>query len=163
MDANSANEDDLSEIEQQLSGWRPSVEGLSREAMLFAAGLASAKTSRGRVFWPALAGVLAISAAALFAWGLNERAQNQSLLILVRETREPTPSANASSIVASAGASQLKDVTQPDGYLNLRRQLEQEPGLVLALHESTGPISLGAAPPEPAILRASEYEALFHQ
>lgn len=163
MDTNSANEDDVNDLERRLSGWRPSVEGLSREAMLFAAGLAAARSGRGRVVWPALASVLAISAAALFVWGLSERAENQLLLSQFREARRPASSPDASPIVASAGVSQLKDVTQPDSYINVRRRLEREPGLRLALGQSTGPLSIGAAPPEPAILRASEYEALFHQ
>ena len=65
MDTNSPYQDDLSDIERLLSGWRPDTEGLSREAMLFAAGVATGRAGRGLLLWPALCAVLAVSAAVL--------------------------------------------------------------------------------------------------
>ena len=64
MDSHSPNPDDLSEIERRLSVWRPNAEGLNRDAMLYAAGLAAGKAERGRLLWPALCGFLAVFAAA---------------------------------------------------------------------------------------------------
>jgi hypothetical protein len=160
MDPHSPNPDDLSEIERRLSVWRPNAEGLNREAMLYAAGLAAAKPGRGRLLWPALCSLLAVIAVSLGAWGLNERAERQ---FLIGRLHEGTPPAAASPTNALAVAPHSAFVASPDGYLNLRRQLEQDPGRWLASRESTGPMAIGPAPPEPEILRASQFEALFNQ
>jgi hypothetical protein len=160
MDPHSPNPDDLSEIERRLSVWRPSAEGLNRDAMLYAAGLAAGKAGRGRLLWPTLCSLLAVFAAALGAWGLNERAECR---FLVSRLHERTPSSAASPTNALVAAPHSAFVASPDSYLNLRRQLEQDPGRWLASRDSTGPAAIGPAPPEPAILRASQFEALFNQ
>lgn len=160
MDSHSPNPDDLSEIERRLSVWRPSAEGLNRDAMLYAAGLGAGKAGRGRRLWPALCSLLAVFAAAVGVWGLNERAERQ---FLIGRLHEHSPSSAASPMNALVAAPQSASATSPDSYLNLRRQLEQDPGRWLASRESTGPTALGPAPPEPAILRASQFEALFNQ
>jgi hypothetical protein len=160
MDPHSPNPDDLSEIERRLSVWRPNAEGLNRDAMLYAAGLAAGKGGHGRLLWPALCSLLAVCAAVLGAWGLNERAECQ---FLIGRLHEPTSSAPASPTNALAAAPHSAFVASPDGYLNLRRQLEQDPGRWLASREFKGPTAIGPAPPEPAILRASQFEALFNQ
>jgi hypothetical protein len=160
MDPHSPNSDDLSEIERRLSVWRPNAEGLNREAMLYAAGLAAGKAGRGRLLWPALCSLLAVIAVALGAWGFNERSECQFLIGRLHERTPPSAATPTNALVA---APQSASATSPDSYLNLRRQLEQDPGRWLASRESTAPTALGPAPPEPAILRASQLEALFNQ
>lgn len=160
MDPHSPNPDDLSRIERRLSVWRPSAEGLNRDAMLYAAGLAAGKTGRGRLLWPALCSLLAVVAAAIGAWGLNERAERQFLIGLLHERTAPAAATPTNALVAAPHSA---SVASPDSYLNLRRQLEQDPGRWLASREFTGPTAIGPAPPEPAILTASQFEALFNQ
>src|SRR5439155_10166786 len=83
MDIHTPNhQDDLSDVERRLSGWRPRVEGLDADAMLFAAGLAAGR--RGRVVFvvSALGGLLAIVAAGLGVWALSERSERQMLVRL---------------------------------------------------------------------------------
>jgi hypothetical protein len=160
MDPHSPNPDDLSEIEGRLSVWRPSAEGLNRDAMLYAAGLAAGKAGRRRPLWPVLCSLLALFAAALGAWGLNERAERQ---FLIGRLHEPTPASAATPTNALVAAPHSASVTSPNSYLNLRRQLEQDPGRWLASREFSRPTAIGPAPPEPAILRASQLEALFNQ
>ncbi len=160
MDTNSPYQDDLSDIERLLSAWRPDTEGLSREAMLFAAGVATGRAGRGRLLWPALCAVLAVSAAVLGGWGINERADRQMLISRLHEHPQPIGTAATNALVA---APHLPAATSTNSYLNLRRQFERDPGRWLAWQDSSGPALLGPAPPEPAILRASEIEAVFNQ
>ncbi len=50
------NADDLTDLERRLSSWEPTTEGLDSDALLFAAGRASARPGLGRFVWPALYG-----------------------------------------------------------------------------------------------------------
>jgi hypothetical protein len=160
MDTNSPHEDDLIGIERLLSGWRPNADGLSHDAMLFAAGVATGRVERGRLLWPSLCTVLAVSVAVLGAWGINEHADRQ---LLISRLHEYTPPVSATSTNALVAAPHLPSATSTNSYLNLRRQFERDPGRWLALRDSSGPVPLGPAPPEPAILRASEIEAVFNR
>ena len=101
MDSHSPNPDDLSEIERRLSVWRPNAEGLNREAMLYAAGLAAGKAGRGRLLWPALCSLLVVFAAALGAWGLNERAERQFLIGRIHERTAPAAATPTTARVAA--------------------------------------------------------------
>jgi hypothetical protein len=157
MDTHSPDQDDLSRVERLLSGWRPDETGLNRDAMLFAAGLAAGKEGRGRLLWPGLCSLLVVSTAALGIWGLGERAERQILVSRLHEHAQPTGLAPTNSF---AVATHLSFRLSPDGYLNLRRRMEQDPSRWLASRESTGTAPPGPAPPEPAILRAFQYDAL---
>jgi hypothetical protein len=160
MDTNSPHEDDLIGIERVLSGWRPNAEGLSHDAMLFAAGVATGRAGRGRLLWPSLCSALAVSAAVLGAWGINERVDRQ---LLISRLHEDTPPLSSTSTNALVAAPHPPTAISTDSYFNLRRQFEQDPRRWLALRASSGPMPLGPAPPEPAILRASEIEAVFNR
>jgi hypothetical protein len=160
MDTHSPDQDDLSGVERLLSGWRPDAAGLNRDAMLFAAGLAVGKEGRGRLLWPALCGLLAVLTAASGMWGLKECAECQFLVSRLQERTRP---AGLPPITSFAVAAVTSFRPSPDGYFNLRRRMEQDPSRWLASRESTGSAPPGPAPPEPAILKASQYEALFNQ
>jgi hypothetical protein len=158
MDTHSHNQDDLSDVERRVAGWLPDAEGLSGDAVLFAAGVAAGRVGRSRLPWPALCALFAVLAAGLGAWGLHERTERQLLDNRLLE-RAPAPSVPPESTVASLPESSFTPA--PDSYLNLRRRAEQDPGRWLASREPAG---LPAPPPSPpAILRASEYEALVNQ
>jgi hypothetical protein len=160
MDTHSPDQDDLSRVEHLLTGWRPDAAGLNRDAMLFGAGLATGKERRGPLLWPALCSLLVVSTAALGIWGLGERAERQILVSRLHERAQPTGLAPTNSF---AVATHLSFRLSPNGYFNLRRRMEQDPSRWLASRESTGLVPPGPAPPQPAILKASQYEALFNQ
>lgn len=144
MDTNSPYQDDLRDIEHLLSGWRPDTEGLSREAMLFAAGVATGRVERGRLLWPSLCTVLAVSVVVLGVWGINERTDRQLLISRLHEYTPPLSSTSPNALVA---APHLPSATSTDSYLNLRRQFERDPGKWLALRDSSGPACSGLLRP----------------
>jgi hypothetical protein len=157
MDTHSHNQDDLSATERRLSGWRPGAEGLDAGAMLFAAGLAAGQRGRSRLLWPALCLVLAGLAVGLGVWGLSERAERRALASRLREPT-PTPSApRATDVPMVAESSTLP----ADGYFQLRRQAEQDLGHWLASRQSAGAQHVGPPPPQPAILRAGQWNGLL--
>jgi hypothetical protein len=92
MHADNSRPDDLSGLERQLAGWRPAGDGLDADAMLFAAGRASARP-RGRLLWPALACGLGVLAVALGAWAAAERAERLTLAETLRQHPAPAPPA----------------------------------------------------------------------
>jgi hypothetical protein len=163
MDANSQRQDDLTDIERRLSAWRPNTEGLSREAMLFAAGVADGSLRRGRWLWPTLCAGLAVTTVALGTWVYSEHSELQLLLSRIQRVDERPLHSSAPSIDAPATAREFATLTSSNSYFNLRKHFEQDPAHWLASTESTGPVPLGPAPPEPAILRASQYDVLLSQ
>jgi hypothetical protein len=88
MDAPHPHPDDLNDVERRLSGWQPAGDGLDTDAMLFAAGRASARRGAGRYAWPTVAGCLAVVAGVLGVWLAAERAER---LALVQQLRQQTP------------------------------------------------------------------------
>jgi len=143
--------------------WRPDTEGLNRDAVLFAAGLAAAKGQRGRLFWPAVSTAFAMAVVALGVWALNEHRDCQLLLGELQILHEREPFSSSLSTNALAAAHQTAATVSPNSYFSLRKQLEKNPSQWLASQAPIGPAPLGTGPPEPSILRASQYEALLSQ
>jgi len=141
--------DDLSDLERRLSGWRPSAAGLDPDAMLFAAGRASARPGPGRFVWPAVSGCLALLAVALGAGLVSERSERLALAQLVRQ-QPPAPA------VASRPEPKPSPAPAPppaDSYLAARHLLGQNPDAWLA--RSAPEAGSPAAPPDgPPVLRA---------
>lgn len=75
-------------IAESLSRFTPSASGLDRDAILFAAGRASAQSNRG---WMALAGVLASCQlfTLLFLWPRPTSVMNSSAVPVARTETEP--------------------------------------------------------------------------
>ena len=134
------NPDDLSALERRLSGWRPDAQGLDADAMLFAAGHAAGRHGAGRVFGPALCGLLAALAVGLGVWGLSERAARQALAGRGLEHARAPGAAPAADTVAPDSSAPLA----PNAYWSLRRQADQD-----LVHGSATPQPEGPAPPEP--------------
>jgi hypothetical protein len=153
----SGDRDDLNDVERRLKGWPPSTDGLDADAMLFAAGLAAGRPGRNRFLAPALCGLLAALALGLGAWGLTERAER---LALASRFVDHGPASNRSAVAAGAVLSEPSSANSPESYLNLRRIMEQDPSSWLASLEPTGPQRMGPAPPQPAIFRAGQRDAL---
>jgi hypothetical protein len=150
MDAPDFPTDDLNELEQRLAAWRPSTTGLAPDAMLFAAGRASAGGGKAWLVWPLLSGCLALAAIVLGVWVAVERSERRALLQAL-DQRLPAPGpAN------SPGPEKTRPTgpPAPDSYLSLRREWEQLSG-----DWAIGPAAPGKTPRRPAsaekpILRA---------
>jgi hypothetical protein len=148
-------EDDLNEIERRLSGWQPATENLHPDAMLFAAGQAAGRRSRILLFWPAACVLLALQAAGLGVWALNEHAACQAL---ARRLEQPGPENRPPSEMAAAREPAFSYRPSPEDYLSLRHALEQDASGWLSAPTPTGPLAL-ASPPARARIptpRASE-------
>jgi hypothetical protein len=156
MDAQTPRGEELNDFERRLAGWRPDAEGLGADAMLFAAGAASARRGPGRVLWPGLSLLLAVLAAGLGAWGLSERAGREAL---AERLRQRAPAAGEPAPTTLAVAPQPSYAPSLDDYFHLRRQLEQDPGRWLAAAPNVGPPP--APPPAgPPMLRGGQRDDL---
>jgi hypothetical protein len=160
MDAHTPNnyQDDLSECERRLSGWRPGTEGLDADAMLFAAGLAASQRRQSRLFGPALCGLLALLAVGLGAWGLNERAER---LVLASWLREHIPAPEVSPARVMPEPAESVDTPSPSSYLSWRRQIERNPNRWLASQQVSSSGAVGPPPPPAPILSLRQRDRLF--
>src|SRR5207253_534507 len=118
MDTHTPRPDDLNDLEQRLSAWRPSAAGLDADAMLFAAGRASAR--RAWLAWPVISACTALLAAALGVWLAAERAERLALVQQIRQqARVPAPAPP----VSAADEPPTEEAPAPDSYLAVRRAL----------------------------------------
>jgi len=156
----SHNQDDLSDIERRLADWRPASSGLDADAVLFAAGQATAGRGRGRLLWPVLCVLLAGQAALLGAWGLSERAERVALASRIHEIA-PEPKVPPASAVAILPKSSY--TPSPDDYFHLRGRTEQDLNRWLTSQASTDAPAPGPPAPEPTIPRAGQRNGVFDQ
>jgi hypothetical protein len=122
MDANLSNSDNLNELERRLADWKPAPDGLNVDAMLFAAGRASAGNGKARLAWPLVSGGLALLTVFLGVRLAAERAERLTLLQELHVRLADT------SPVSPATSPTPKSETPPNAYLVLRREWEQRPG-----------------------------------
>jgi len=148
MDTHPPRPGDLNDLERRLAAWRPSAAGLDADAMLFAAGRASAR--RGRLVWPAVSACAALLAAALGVWLAAERAER---LALAQQIRHQAP-APAPPSAPAAGEPQTAEAPAPDSYLAISRALEQDPDAWATKTPAKAGPPPGPPPPVPHILRA---------
>jgi hypothetical protein len=144
-------EDDLNNVEQRLAGWLPAADGLSADALLYAAGLAAGR--RGRFVWPALCVVLLAQAVGLGTWGFSERAERRALASRLDE-RAPEPGRSPETAIVDLPAPAY--TPSPNDYLQLRLRAEQDPDGWLAVSYPRSQQAIGPPPPEPAILRGGQ-------
>jgi hypothetical protein len=115
--------DDLSELERRLATRAPSSAGLDADAMLFAAGRASARPGRARFLWPGLAASLAALAAVLGVWLAVERSERLSL---AERLRQPAPTSEPSPLTAPSEPPTADEPgPAPSSVLAARRALRQ--------------------------------------
>jgi hypothetical protein len=123
MDTHPDRPDDLSPLERRLSAWRPADAGLDADAMLFAAGRASARPGPGRFVWPALSGLLGVFVVVLGAWLTVERSER---LALAQQLRRQTPVVPPSPAAPAVPVEpNTVDAPMPDSYLSSRQALEK--------------------------------------
>jgi hypothetical protein len=156
MDTHPDRPDDLNELERRLSAWEPAPEGLDADAMLFAAGRASAR----RRLWPALTALTAAVAVALGAWGSAERAGR---LALARQLGErPAAAPGADPLAPLAAPAEPPTAEEPGPYSLQAAYRALERGL-----DAWGPRTFVRAdlpgPPEPSppVLHAGQRDALL--
>jgi hypothetical protein len=153
MDSHSSNPDDLRKLEQRLAGWKPTPEGLDLEAMLFAAGRASARHGKAWLAWPIACGCLALAVVVLGAGLATERSER---LALLREIGAATAKQEFRAPLSAGRGSDETPVTTPpgpDSYLVLRREWEERHGDWANRPGPSGRESKPASP-QPTILRA---------
>ncbi|HWG44518.1 MAG TPA: hypothetical protein VN688_17190 [Gemmataceae bacterium] len=126
MDTHSQHSGDLSEVERRLSAWQPTSAGLDADAMLFAAGRATAQPRPVRVFWPTLTACTTLLAVVLGIWLFTERNERLALAQQLRQQAPPRispPSLAPSPAVPTESPS--VDEPSPDSYLAGHRALEK--------------------------------------
>jgi len=161
MDTNSHRPDDLKDLEQRLSSWQPAADGLDSDAMLFAAGRASARPGPARLAWPTLTGLLSVLCVVLGLWLTAERSERQALARQLREhqsvpVNEP-PAAPAADVVPTES-----DEPAPDSYFVSHRALEK--GLdAWPLPPIVHRGSTAVAPASSAIYRVGRRDLLLDQ
>lgn len=124
MDTQSHRPDDLNELERRLSSWQPAADGLDSDAVLFAAGRASARPGSARLVWPALTGLLSVLCVVLGLWLTSER---DARLALARQLQEhhSAPVNEPSTAPAADVVPAESDEPAPDSYFVSHRALEQ--------------------------------------
>jgi hypothetical protein len=121
MHANDPHTDDnLSRLENRLAGWQPTAAGLDADALLYAAGRASARPPQSGFVWPVLAGALTFVSLGLGGWLTVERGERLALAeSLHRQNSPKVPDAVANLATNS-------DDCSPPGYLVVRNIVTQE-------------------------------------
>jgi hypothetical protein len=139
------NPDDLSPLERHLAACRPSAAGLDADAMLFAAGQASARPTAVRFVWPGIACGFAILSLPLGAGFVAERSER---LALAEQLHRRPPAEAPLPVPTVAPSPELS----PDSYLAARRLVERDADAWLARRDATP----GTAPERPTapVLRA---------
>jgi hypothetical protein len=148
-------EDDMNKLERRLASWQPASVGLDADAVLFAAGRAAGR--RGRLYWAASCAVLTMLAVGLGLWGISERAERQVLASRLAPVLDTASSSDGTTLPEPSYS------PSPNGYLNVRRQAEEDPGRWLASSQFEEPSPPGPPPPESAILRSGQLEGILNQ
>jgi hypothetical protein len=123
MDSNSTPPPDLNDLERRMAEWRPSPTGLEVDRLMFAAGRASAQSSRGRFVWPLVSAGLALTAVALGIGLAHERAARLELAMQLRDSATGVGPTRGSEL---GPAESTPTPTQPASYLAARRALTED-------------------------------------
>lgn len=150
----------MSNFERRLAGWNPGVDGLDADAMLFAAGLAAARTGRGKLVAPIMCMFLAAVAAAICFWALIERSER---LDLVSRLRERDRGADASQPPPTVARSEKLPKLSPFAYFNMRRRMEQEAERSRIAVQPGSPQTVPLPPAESAVFKARQSFRLLDQ
>ena len=163
MDTHSDHPKDLNDLERRLSAWQPSSDGLDADAVLFAAGRASSRSSTARFVWPALTSLLTVLTVILSLKLASERDKRSALARRLSGDPPPAPSVNPLPPPAanpSPVQSSDPDELPPDSYLASRRALEK--GLDVwpcRVVVRSGPPDPSSA--DPPVLRLGQRDALL--
>ena len=139
--------EDLNDLERRLADWQPSAAGLDPDAVLFAAGRASARPGAGRFVWPTVSAGLAVLAVALGIGLRSERAERIALAQLLQPRQPPV------AVVASVPSPPPEPLPR-DSYFVLGRLLERD--IVAGLAPVADPVPPGPPPPSVPILSVGQ-------
>jgi hypothetical protein len=145
--------EDLNDLEQRLAGWQPARAGLDADRMLFDAGRASVRPGKAGIVWPVAAGCLSVVAAVLAVGLIHQREENRALVR--RLEARPAPALPAPTPARQSGP--LAAAQSADGYLALRRALEEDP----EGWPEPSARSPGSTATSPVILRACDRQAFL--
>lgn len=160
MHNNSQQPDKLSDLECRLANWSPETDGLNADALLFAAGRASARPGVRRFLWPTVACGLAIVAVFL---GVRLRLERAERLALAGQIQKLSP--RAIPAVPAPGAPlaedpSISDDEQANTYFTTHRLLESGvenwPDRTVVQTDKSDP-----TPPNSPILRVGRPDALL--
>ncbi len=159
MDSDPPRPDDLSELERRLSAWAPAPDGLSADAMLFAAGRAAARPGPARFVWPALAGVMTVLAVGLGASLWSERGER--LFLAQRLSQQPQAPAPAPPTPSPFSPPEplTADEPGPDSFLAAHLALQQ--GWDWPPANAVRPEAPGPPPPERPVLQVGHRGAFL--
>jgi hypothetical protein len=124
MDTHPHRPDDLSSLERRLAACAPAAAGLDADAMLFAAGRASARPGPARFVWPALAACLAGLAVVLGTWLAAERSERLALAQRLRQAPAPVPTPSPPSSSAAPLEPSTAEEPPPNSLLAAHKALE---------------------------------------
>jgi hypothetical protein len=152
MDAQQLPTEDLSDLEKRLGRLQPSADGLDAEAMLFAAGRASAHDWR---IWAGAAGLIALLAFGLGVALQVERTERKALVqqLAQRQQSLEPPGLDGPPSPVEPG---------PEGYLRLR-DLVVEKGIEAWPAERSERANLEPHLPESQILQVGSWDRLIEQ
>jgi hypothetical protein len=134
--------DNLNDVERRLAACQPATDGLDADALLFAAGRASARRGPARFIWPSLALSLAVVSISLGVWLAQERAER---IRLARELdARPAPAAPPAPSPAPAEQQPPSSSEPPSSsVLASHHMLEQD------IDKWPTPADSGNDPPDP--------------
>ncbi len=140
--------DGLTDLERRLAACAPSADGLDADAMLFAAGRASARPGRARLVWPGVVACLSAMSFVLGARLATERAERQQL---AHQPEQPAP------LLPPSVAPEPPTAEQPPNSSVLAARPALEQGL-----DAWPPakVPAGAPAPEPPVLRVGRPDSL---
>jgi hypothetical protein len=159
METQPPRPEDLRELERRLSAWEPSPERLDADALLFAAGRASARPGLSRYVWPALTACLTGLSVALAVALVVERSERLHLAKQLHQ-QSPVP-AVAPSPPSDNDAIEFRsdDEVAPDSYLASQRALDK--GLDAWPSRAIIQGGAAAAAPRTAIFQAGRRDLLL--
>jgi hypothetical protein len=128
---------------------------MDADAMLFAAGLAAGRRSKGRL-WPAVCAVLIIQWVGLGAWAVSERSQRLQLA-----NRLATDPPVAVPDTASDMAARSRYIPKPNDYFQQRRALEQGTSYFVASRTETPFQGVQRQTSDSAPLQAGQWDHLL--
>jgi hypothetical protein len=115
--------DPLTDLERRLAALAPARDGLDADALLFAAGRASARPGARRFVWPAVAACLALVATGLAVQLAGERSERLALAERLQQAAQQL--ARQAPAATRAGEPASTEQVAPDSLLASHRVIER--------------------------------------
>jgi hypothetical protein len=148
--------DDLNDFERQLAALAPAGTGLNADAMLFAAGRASARADSRLFALRVMAAFLALLAFGLGAWGFNERIERMTLAEQFAQAMRQPAAVPTGSLPRPVPETASSEQAAADSVLASHQMLEK--GLDSLPAVTSEPVPPGPVAAQVPILRARSTE-----